>query len=168
MLLVPCSLCLLAQGPWVRRQEAQKPERGPHGGEKQDSLCSERGGTGAILFPPTPVARAKLANGSWGLCPQVQMSQMCQALDPAPWVPGMGVPSGEQFVAGSALLLHFFPSWPPSSPGPVAHVVLGSLGRAPRSSPFAPHLDGRGLEKQSTEEAGGWERGCLGTSLPPL
>ena len=67
---------------------------------------------------------------------------------------GQGVPSGEQFVAGSALLLRFLPLGRHLSRacGPCG---AGSLDTAPRSSPFAPHLDGRGVEKQSAEEAGG-------------
>lgn len=92
--------------------------------------------------------KAQRANGAWGFCPQVQMSQMCHVLDAASQVAGTGSSLwrtvGYYAASHSVAPIPHHPheSW-------LWHMWCCSLGKASRSSPFAPHLDCRGLEKQS-------------------
>lgn len=121
--------------------------------EARSALREEK--RGRFSPPPQPIPKAKIANGPWDLCPQVQMSQMCQVLDPAPWVPRTGGPLWRTVSCWVSPLPAPSASWPAigARPWPMWCRVL--LAKPPRSSPFAPHLDHRGLEKQSSEEAGG-------------
>lgn len=83
------------------------------------------------------------------------MSQMCQGLDPAPWVPGTGGPLWRAVCCWVSPPPAPSASWPATGTRPWPMWRRALLAEPPRSSPFAPHLDCRGLEKQSSEEAGG-------------
>lgn len=78
----------------------------------------------------------------------------------------MGVPSENSLLLGQ-LSSYTFSSWPPSSPGPVAHVVLGFKAE-PLAAPHLLLIWMVGLEKQSTEEAGGGSAGGVPGNVTPL
>lgn len=77
------------------------------------------------------------------------------SLGPSPlrsWDRG-GSPLENSLLLGQLSACTLLTLSPPFEPG-LWCMWCGILGRAPRSSPFAPHLDGRGLEKQCSGEAG--------------
>lgn len=95
------------------------------------------------------VPKAQIANGVWDLCPQVQMSQMCQVLETAPQVAGTRSSLWRTVCYYTALLLQPLPAACPPFESGLQSMWCRSLGRASCGSPFASHLDCRGLEKQS-------------------
>lgn len=67
----------LEPGPWVGGRRPKHPMRVPSGDKAGGTSCSEQARKEKVLSP-----KPKIANGAWGLCSQVQMSQMCQVLKP--------------------------------------------------------------------------------------
>lgn len=162
ILLFPSSLCLLSQSPqvWGRKPNRGQVETRSKAGS---ALRKEERGRSSPLPKPAP-PKKKIANGAWDLCPQVQMSQRCQVLDRQPFaLLGQGLPSGEQFVAGSAFLPHPVPLGQPFGRGPY-DVRLS--WQSPLQLPICSSFALQGPRKTALRNQEKWEGGCLGRSLP--
>lgn len=82
------------------------------------------------------VPKAQIANGAWDLCPQVQMSQMCQVLETAPQVAGTRSSLWRTVCYYPVLLLQPLPAACPPFESGLRSRWCCSLGRASCSSPI--------------------------------